>query len=224
MSVAFQPKLRIRLLRMKTTMRTATAFLLTLTLSVLTANAENLAKGDAAAGEKESTTCAACHGADGNSVNPLWPSLAGQHSSYVYQQLKAFKSGARSDVLMSSQAMILDDQTMRDLAAFYESKTAAPRAVKDQGRIVAGQRLYRGGNSETQATACLACHGPSGNGNPAAGYPAIGGQHAEYVAKALRDYASEERKSDREQMMRNIASALSDDEITAIASYVQGLH
>jgi len=188
------------------------------------ANAESLVDGSAEAGKTKSTTCAACHGADGNSVNPEWPSLAGQHSRYIYNQLKAFKDGDRDNVLMTSQAAMLSDQDMRDLAVYYEKQSPAARPVADADLVNAGEQIYRGGNSSSGAAACVACHGPNGKGNPAAAYPDIGGQHATYVAAQLRLYKSGKRKSDQSQMMRNVSSRLSDADIAAIASYVQGLY
>lgn len=194
------------------------------------ASAASLVDGDAAAGKDKATTCSACHGAAGNSVNPLWPNLAGQNANYIVAQLKAFKPGAdnqpalRSDPLMTSMALPLSDEDMRDLAVYFEGLPAAVNSVADESTIDKAEALYRGGNEEERVAACLACHGPSGRGNPAATYPALSGQHAAYTAKQLRDYASNKRKSDgKTRIMRDIAARLSDDEIEALASYVQGL-
>ena len=123
--------------------------------------------------------CAACHGPEGNSANPLWPNIAGQNAPYILAQLKAFKEGARQDPLMTSQAMLLSDEDMADLAVYFESLPAAAQAVKDPGTVGRGEGLYRGGNLETGVAACIACHGPTGDGNPAAKYPALRGQHAD---------------------------------------------
>ena len=194
------------------------------------ASAASLVDGDAAAGKDKATTCSACHGAAGNSVNPLWPNLAGQNANYIVAQLKAFKPGEdnqpalRSDPLMTSMALPLSDEDMRDLAVYFEGLPAAVNSVADESTIDKAEALYRGGNEEERVAACLACHGPSGRGNPAATYPALSGQHAAYTAKQLRDYASNKRKSDgKTRIMRDIAVRLSDDEIEALASYVQGL-
>ena len=135
------------------------------------AQAESLVDGSADAGKARALTCGACHGADGNSVNPEWPSLAGQHASYAYQQLQAFKNGGRVNALMSGQAMLLQDQDMRDLAVYFESQTAAAKAVADAKTVDKGEALYRGGDKASSASACMACHGPKGRGNPAANYP-----------------------------------------------------
>ena len=195
-----------------------------LALAAFEAQASSLVEGSIEDGKAKSITCAACHGPEGNSANPLWPNIAGQNAPYILAQLKAFKEGARQDPLMTSQAMLLSDEDMADLAVYFESLPAAAQAVKDPGTVGRGEGLYRGGNLETGVAACIACHGPTGDGNPAAKYPALRGQHADYVAKTLRDYASGARTSDgKTQVMRDIAGRLRDDEIAAISSYVQGL-
>lgn len=188
------------------------------------AQAQALIEGSAEAGKAKSVTCAACHGADGNSVNPQWPSLAGQSAKYIVKQLEAFKSGARSDPLMTPQAMQLSEEDMHNLAAWFAAQEPAPKSVADATTVDKGAALYRGGDRESGAAACMACHGPMGRGNPAAAYPMLRGQYATYVAKQLRDYASGRRKSDQPtRVMREIAARLSEDDILAVASYVQGL-
>ncbi len=188
------------------------------------AQADSLVDGSAEDGKTKALTCTACHGPEGNSANALWPNIAGQNASYLLAQLKAFKDGTRQDPLMSSQAMLLSDEDMADLAVYFESLPAAAQSVKDPGSVDRGEALFRGGNSSTGVAACLACHGPSGNGNPAAVYPALRGQHADYTAKQLRDYASGSRKTDgKTRMMRDIAARLSEEDILALSSYVQGL-
>lgn len=188
------------------------------------AAADPLVEGSAEAGQALSIPCAACHGPDGNSVNPAWPSIAGQNAPYIVSQLQAFKEGTRADPLMTPQAMALSDQDMRDLAAWYSSQAPAPRAVASTETLPKGEALYRGGDSENSTAACLACHGPTGRGNPAAAYPMLRGQYATYTATQLRNYASGARKSDGStRVMRDIASRLSEDEIVAVSSYIQGL-
>jgi cytochrome c553 len=190
-------------------------------LSMLANNA--LAAGDATAGKNKSVTCAACHGADGNSVNPQWPSLAGQHASYIAKTLQAFKDGSRSDPLMSAQAMSLSEQDMEDLGTYFASQKATGRTASP-ALAEAGERLYRGGNKDSNLTACIGCHGPAGRGNAPAGYPSISGQHAAYTAKQLGDYQSKNRESDGDaQIMRNVAARLTQDEINQLAAYIQGL-
>lgn len=206
---------------MNTKFATLAFFLLTAGL----AQAESLIDGSADAGKSKSLTCSACHGADGNSVNPEWPNLAGQHATYAYAQLKAFKEGKRVNALMSGQAMMLQEQDMRDLAVYFESQASSARAVADASNAERGQGVYRGGDKEDAVSACIACHGPNGRGNPAANYPSIAGQYAVYTAKQLRDYASGTRKSvGSNQAMQDIASRLSEDDILAVASYIQGLY
>ena len=195
-----------------------------LTLTAFTAQASSLVEGSVEDGKAKALTCTACHGPEGNSVNPLWPNIAGQNAPYLQAQLKAFKAGERQDPLMTSQAMLLSDEDMADLAVYFEGLPMAAQAVKDPSSVALGESLYRGGNLETGVAACIACHGPSGDGNPAAKYPALRGHHAAYTAKQLRDYASGARTSDgKTRVMRDIAARLSDDEIAAISSYVQGL-
>jgi len=180
------------------------------------------AEGNAAAGQTKATTCVACHGVDGNSVNPEWPSIAGQHAEYIVKQLQAFKSGARKNDLMTPMSLPLSSQDMEDLAAHFAAQP--PRGLEaDKSKVEPGQRLYRGGNAKTQTPACIACHGPNGRGNPPAAYPSISGQHAAYIAAQLNAYKKGARTTDATKAMNEIAAKLSDEEIQAVASYVQGL-
>ena len=179
-------------------------------------------QGSVDAGRAKSATCAACHGVDGNSVTPDWPSLAGQHPEYIARQLKAFKTDERKSVTMKPFAQMLSDQDVADVAAYFAAQKPTPKGA-DPALISLGQQIYRGGIPARGTPACIACHGPNGHGNPFAAYPRISWQHAAYVTKALQDYKSGERASDANQMMRNVASLLKDDEIRALASYVQGL-
>ena len=186
------------------------------------AAAESLVDGDIDAGKTKAVTCAACHGADGNSMTPLWPNIAGQSAKYIEEQLMAFKTGLRQNALMSSQAMLQTD--MADLAVYYESLPAAAQAIADPDLLARGEALYRGGDAQEGIPACIACHGPTGRGNPAVPYPALNGQHAAYTAKTLADYASGARKSDGlTKIMRHISERLTAEDIQALASYVQGL-
>ena len=195
-----------------------------LVLASTQTQAESLVDGSAEAGKLRALTCTACHGPEGNSVSPLWPNIAGQNASYLLAQLKAFKDGSRVDPLMSSQAMILTDEDMANLAVYFESLPGAAQAVANEKLIDRGEALYRGGNQDDKVSACLACHGPSGRGNPAAKYPALQGQHAAYTAKQLSAYADGERTTDgKTHMMRDIAANLDKDDIAALSSYVQGL-
>jgi len=188
------------------------------------ASADSLVEGSADAGEAKALTCMACHGARGVSINPVWPNIAGQNAPYLLYQLQSFKDGSRVDTLMSSQAMLLSEQDMQDLAVYFEAQPAAVQAVADASHVALGEALYRGGNADKGTPACLACHGPSGAGNPAAKYPAVAGQHAAYTTKQLNDYASGARETDgKTRVMRDIAATLSKEEIEALSSYIQGL-
>lgn len=186
--------------------------------------ADGLVDGSYDAGQAIAVRCGACHGPDGNSVNPQWPSIAGQHAPYLVRQLVAFQNGERTNILMSSQATLLTEQDMKDVAVFFAAQPAAAKAVADPRLVEKGEALYRGGNKESGAAACLTCHGPTGRGNPAAAYPLLRGQHATYLATTLREYANDARKSDgTTKIMRDIAKRLSEDDIVAVAAYVQGL-
>ena len=186
--------------------------------------AQSLVDGSADAGKSRALTCTACHGAEGNSSSPMWPNIAGQNAPYTLAQLKAFKNGDRSDPLMSSQAMMLSDEDMANLAVYFESLPAAAQSIADASLLERGEALYRGGNKNEEASACLACHGPSGRGNPAAKYPSLQGQHATYTAKQLNDYAGGTRTTDgKTHIMRDIAANLDKDDIAALSSYIQGL-
>jgi cytochrome c553 len=178
------------------------------------------AGGSVSAGEEKSVICAACHGPDGNSFNPEWPSLSGQHSSYLVVQLESFQDGRRFDELMTPMAVGLSEQDMLDLAAFYEAQEPA-RLEADPELVELGRQIYLGGDLERGITACVACHGPRGQGNPLARYPVVAGQHAVYSIRALRAYAAEERIN---QMMQDIAVRMSDEDKQAVSSYLQGLH
>jgi len=196
-----------------------------LSLASSTAYATNTdLTGDTAAGKTKSVSCAACHGADGNSPNPLWPNLAGQHSSVIIQQLKNFQSDARQDPLMTARAKPLSTQDMLDIAAYFASQTTKIGEASEE-LVELGEKIYRGGNKETGLPACIACHGPQGKGNPAAKYPSVNGQKAGYNKKQLMDYKSGARKPEANAaIMRDIASKMSDDEMVAVADYMQGLY
>ena len=188
------------------------------------ASADALVDGSYEDGKTKAIRCGACHGPDGNSVNPQWPSIAGQHAPYIVRQLEAFQNGERTNIFMTSQAMTLTEQDMKDVSVFFSAQPAAAKSVADPRLVEKGQALYRGGDKESGAAACLTCHGPTGRGNPAARYPLLRGQHATYIAATLRAYATDDRKSDgTTKIMRDIAKRHSEDDIVAVASYVQGL-
>jgi len=181
------------------------------------------AAGDAAAGKAKSASCAGCHGADGNSVNPEWPSLAGQGAGYIAKQLHDFKGGKRENATMAPMAAPLTDEDIQDLAAYYSSQPIKAGAA-DKSLVELGEKIYRGGNPASGVAACIGCHGPGGKGNPAAKFPALSGQHAKYVETQLNAFKAGERNNDAARMMRNTASNMTEQEIKSVASYIQGLH
>lgn len=190
------------------------------------------AGGDIEAGKQKSAPCAACHGADGNSVNPAWPNLAAQGEKYLTDQLRLFKDKIRVNTLMNPQAMNLSEQDMLDLAAYYSSQTPK-KGVADTEKVfqgkklyVIGERIYRGGNPESGVPACMSCHAPNGVGNSAAMFPRLAGQHSLYTAAQLRAYRSGARfqPADHLNMMKQITSYMTEQEIEAVAQYVAGLH
>lgn len=185
--------------------------------------------GDAEAGAKKAAVCAACHGPGGNSVNPEWPKLAGQSAKYTLDQLQKFKRGVRRNALMQPQAANLSEQDMKDLAAYFAAQQPKP-GVAAEAAVATAAPLHQGGDSERGITACSACHGPSGAGNPAAGYPRLAGQQSTYTANVLRLFRSMgngEIETPAEggalTIMTSIAAKLTDEEIEALASYFQGL-
>jgi cytochrome c553 len=198
-------------------------WLVTASISLALAAGGAQAAGNAEAGQTKSAACVACHGPEGNSpANPLWPKLAGQHAKFLEKQLQDFKSGARNDPTMIGMVAPLSPQDMADIAAYFSGKqrkggTAAP----DQ--VAMGEKLYRAGNPATGVSACMACHGPAGNGNPQANFPALAGQHAAYTEKALKDFRSGARANDASKMMQGVAARMTDAEVAAVAQYIQGL-
>jgi len=195
-----------------------------LTASAVFSVSPTFAAGDAAAGKAKAAMCASCHGADGNSVNPDWPKLAGQHANYLVKQLEDFKKGTeRSNPLMAGMVASLTKTDMENLAAYFSTQKST-YGKADPALVDLGEKIYRGGNKTTGVPACMACHGPNGAGNPQANFPALSGQHAKYVATQLKAFRDGQRSNDAGAMMRNIAAKMTDQEIEAVASYVQGLH
>jgi len=181
------------------------------------------AAGNAETGATKAVVCQACHGANGNSTNPQWPSLAGLGADYIAEQLQEFKEGKRSNPVMMPMAAPLSADDMADLAAYFSS---LPNTGLEADPVYwrAGEKLYRGGDKARGIPACLACHGPGGRGNEPAKFPALRGQESVYVVKQLNDYASGARPPGPGDMMPTIAKRLSADDIRNVASYVQGLH
>ncbi len=177
---------------------------------------------DIEAGKAKSAVCAACHGVDGNSANSAWPSLAGQHAAYTYKQLKDFKEGRRVNASMTGMVALLNDEDMKNVAAYYESQT--PKAVGfDAELIEAGESIYRGGIAETRVAACMGCHSPSGLGNGPAGWPSLVGQHPEYIVAQLQAFKQGARANDTGRMMRNVAVRMSEMEMKSVAAYIAGI-
>ena len=193
-------------------------------VTLMLVSGSTLAAGDPAAGAALAGTCSACHGPGGVSVNPEWPNLAGQHARYLAEQLRAFKAGTtRNNALMAGMVAPLDEQKMDDLAAYFAAQPA-PAGTADPKLVALGEKIYRGGNAATGVAACMACHGPSGKGDPQAGFPSLSGQHGKYTANQLHAFASGQRSNDPNQMMRDIAAKMTAEEIDAVSSYVQGLY
>jgi cytochrome c553 len=199
----------------------------------LLASSAPLAQGPSAAGDASkgqqiaSQVCAACHNTDGNSTQAVNPILAGQHSEYTFKQLQNFKPqggkpAERPNPIMAGMVAALSVDDMRNVAAYFESRTPKPRAARDPALVRLGQSIYRGGILARNVAACTACHGPNGAGVPAQ-YPRLAGQFSEYVAAQLRAFRSGERANDPNRTMRAVAEKLSDREIAAVAEYISGL-
>ncbi len=174
------------------------------------------AKGDAS----KAAVCVACHGVDGNSINPIWPNLAGQGAEYTVQQLNAFKTKKRNNAVMWPFASNLTEEDMWDLAIYYSKQKISISPTKTATSEDAA-KLYRGGDQERLIPACTACHGPNGAGNGPAKYPSLRGQHAAYTELQLRAYRKGSRKH---PMMQAIAQKLSDEDIKVLSSYISALY
>ena len=190
--------------------------------------AEPLA-GDTSAGATKAAACAPCHGATGNSSNPEWPTLAGQHHQYIAEQLALLKAGVRIAPAMQPMAAALSPQDMADLAAFFEKQTLVGLEA-DAGLWQAGEKLYRGGDTKRSIPACIGCHGPNGRGNGPARWPQIRAQQPAYLAAQLKAYAGKTRYAAGQttapgyaEAMYDLAQRLSDDDIKALVAYLKGL-
>ena len=194
---------------------------------VLTGN-QAMAGGDAEAGQAKAATCVACHGVDGNSAVPTFPKLAGLGHKYLLKQMKDIRDGRRPVALMAGQVDNMSDQDLADIAAFYD---AQPRTggMADPDKVALGRKVYLAGIAERQVPACSGCHSPTGNGNGPAGYPSLGGQHAEYIAGQLKMFRkgyedpTGRTNGGEAKIMRTTAFRMSDMEIEAVASYIAGL-
>ena len=205
-------------------------------VAVLEADNTPATFGDAEAGAGKAAACAACHGLDGNSADPQYPKLAGQHETYIARQLALYKSGERNNAIMLGFASTLSAQDMRDIGAYFANQKVVPGTADDsliaegpnQGRkfYQVGERLFRAGNPDQGIPACQACHGPTGAGIPGP-YPAIGGQHSDYTAvqlTAFRDGAVWGKDKRANAVMAGVAANLTDEQIQGLATYLSGLH
>jgi len=182
------------------------------------------AAGDAKAGQAKAAVCGACHGADGTSMAPNFPKLAGQGDKYLLKQLHEIKDGKRTVLEMTGLLTNLSDQDLADIAAYYSSQKNTVGAA-DPALVERGQAVLRGGDIEKGLPTWTGCHSPDGQGNAPAGFPHLGGQHADYIEKQLTNFREGERTNDGDTMvMRSIAAKLSNKDIKALASYIQGLH
>ena len=189
--------------------------------------------GSAEAGATKAAVCTACHGVNGNSVNPEWPTLAGQNAAYLHEQLEMFKAKKRNNPVMQPIVDPLTEQDFADLAAFFSTQTPSGLEA-DPSYWKAGEALYKSGDVSRNIPACASCHGPAGQGNPGAGYPALRAQHSVYTVKQLQDYLTKNRYRDpadpatvhatrNSAMMTTIAARLTPEDIRNVASYLQGL-
>lgn len=193
-------------------------------------------KGNAQDGATKAAVCAACHGADGNSLSPEWPKMAGQNEAYIARQLALFKNGTRDNVVMLGFAAALSEQDMHDLGAYYATLKVSP-GVADESPITEagpwegmpafrlGERIYRGGLPDRGIPACMACHGPSGLGIPGTAYPSLGGQHADYTKRTLQWFREGNgfAPDQNGQIMKDVAARMTDTEIEAVSTYLEGL-
>ena len=169
---------------------------------------------DAAAGKQKAAVCAECHGADGNSIDPLRPNLAGQTARYLYLQLRDFKEGRRKDPLMSPRAANLSRQDMLDLADYFSSQKMASSTHKVESvKVTEGKKI-------ADNALCPMCHlgGFSGQNE----IPVVAGQHYDYIVKQLKDFRDGTRSNDN-GVMGPTAKALTDEQIQVIAQYLSSL-
>jgi cbb3-type cytochrome c oxidase subunit III len=181
-----------------------------------------LQAGDATAGKNKSMLCSTCHGAEGISIAPNWPNLAGQHEKYLAKQLTNYRDGDRQNAQMAPMAMNLSDEDIADLAAFFASLPAEESKPVSEDFVSLGEEIYTRGADGVMA--CIACHGPTGKGLNDAGFPKLTGQKIEYSITTLKEFREGKRNNDMNGMMRSIAKAMTDEQIEAVSNYVSGLH
>lgn len=185
------------------------------------------AKGDPNAGKAKSEVCVACHGIDGNSVNPIWPKIADEPEKYLVHQLMEYRKGPqgkRFDPTMFGMTQNLTDQDILDIAAFYASQKATENKSNPKGMEL-GQKIYRGGDLARGIPACgPSCHGMRGEGLELAGIPKLSGQQLDYTIDQLKKFRAGVRADDANGIMRDIAKRMTDEEIEAVSNYAAGLH
>jgi len=191
--------------------------------------------GDAAAGAKKATVCFACHGANGVSVAPTFPRLAGQRADYLYHRLVSFNHADPKDPYyskspMTAMAAKLSDDDMRNLAAYFA--TQAPQATDVPAASPAsprGEVLFRSGDPSNGVPPCQGCHGAEAEGVPAlevqyAAFPALRGQYAPYIIARLTSFRQGlPHDSSNDMIMGGVARTLDDDAIQAVAAWLSSL-
>ncbi len=196
------------------------------------------AQGNIKAGQNKATSCAGCHGEKGNSMVPTYPKLAEQHESYLSKQLLAFKNGSRKDAMMESMVSALSEEDFLDISAYYanqkisantlpvlednenEDEESTDEPVDMDAMLAKGKDLYQNGDLKREVSACIACHGPYGDGNKPASFPSLKSQHADYLIKTLTDFKSGSRSNNPDNMMRMIAAKMSIEEIQSVSYYI----
>jgi cytochrome c553 len=212
-------------------------------MALTTASCILHAEGNITAGKQKSTSCTSCHGENGNNQVTNFPKLAQQHSSYLQKQLHAFKDGTRNDPMMSTMALPLTDEDIADISAYYatqkisgndlpvqepvdadetpaSSDKKGGKADTVQTLIAQGSDLYRNGDLKREVSACIACHGPFGEGNKPASFPALKSQHADYLIKSLTDFKADSRSKNPQNIMHMIAKKMTDQEIKAVSYHI----
>jgi len=194
-------------------------------VAMLDVRAQPPVHGDANAGAAKAAVCGACHGPQGVAIAPNFP-------NYLYLQLKAFKDGQRKDSIMTGQAATLSDQDMRNLAAHFAALPAKPAGKPDAASR--GAQLFLAGDPAKGVPPCQGCHGPAGQGpaSPWSGapdtawhtFPRLAGQSALYVGQELGDYRHGKRVGvSNGRIMEGVAQHLDDEDIQALAAYIQSL-
>lgn len=169
---------------------------------------------DIEAGKEKSHVCAACHGADGNAVLPIYPNLAGQTWRYLYIQLKDFKEGRRHNDTMSPLAATLSREDMVNIANYYATQPVkANPFVTDETKVQLGK-------AKADETLCSMCHlgGFSGQNE----IPRVAGQQYDYVMQQLRNFKARVRTNDAGNMT-SVAQTLSETDMDNLAHYIASL-